>query len=181
MKLLSLLVISIFMTACSQNAAQNSNQTNVAAASPSPKPTVSKEEADKEAEQETAAQKTAISDFIAKNHKGWKLEGVASGGYSDECGEDTPCELDLVSGSQNKTVTVVLKRFYKSDGTSYWLVREARQIDLTKAKIEEIKQSAIENIDIVQISDEMKDAIVESRKDDFYEINTEEVVPDPRY
>lgn len=167
MKSVIVIFTCIFITACGQNATQNSNQTNVVAtSSPSPKPTVSKEEENKKYEITKSEQKAAVADFIVVNQKGWKIQGISTGGYSDECNEDTPCELHLTNGAQSKFVTIILKRFYKADGTDYWLVREARQMDLSKAKIEEIKETAIQNIDIVQVSDEMKDAIVEKYQEE---------------
>jgi hypothetical protein len=163
MKLLSIISIFIFISACSGKVAQINNQK--VSSSPSPKPTISKEESEKKEKAETEQKQKAINDFIAQNYKGWKLEGVASDSFSNECEENSPCDVHLINGSQTKVVTLVLKEFYKSDGTKYWLVWEARQIDLAKSKIEAIKdrerESVLADLTIDDIGNDLKAEIVE--------------------
>jgi hypothetical protein len=121
--------------------------------SPTPQKT---EKEKKEEEQQKAKQKTtderenAISTFITQNYKGWNLEGIQ--GVNGDCDEDSPeipCDLHLKKDNQNKVVTVFIKEFTKTDGTTYWFVYEARPLDLSRLKLEKIKEgageSAIEN------------------------------------
>jgi len=121
--------------------------------SPTPQKT---EKEKKEEEQQKAKQKTtderenAIGTFLAENYKGWNLEGIK--GVNGDCDEDNsnePCDLHLKKDNQNKVVAVFVKEFTKTDGTTYWLVYEARPLDLSRLKLEKIKEvageSAIEN------------------------------------
>lgn len=143
-------------TVKNQHITENKTLTNSASLSPSPTPKT-KEEIEKEAKLESEAKNRAINDFIDGNYKGWKLQGVANVYLSNECEADEPCDLHLINGSQNKVITIIVKQFHKADGTNYWLVREARQIDLAKLKINEIKEkeksAVLENLEYDDCSD----------------------------
>ncbi len=151
MKSVIVIFICIFITACSQNAEQNSNQTNVATASPSPKPTVSKEETDKENQALLDERLKAVNDFIAKNYKGWQFAGFGDALGVCVADIDYICDLLLTKGQLEKVVPVKMKHFSVSGDDARLVVYEARQIDLSKIKIEQIKererQTTIENLD----------------------------------
>lgn len=162
-----MLIIPALLAGCGNQTSNTTANSNIAATSPTPlvSPTKTEEEQEKAKKERDDEIQISINDFIAKNYKGWQYEGISNG--AGECEEYSPyvCDLLLSNGRQEKVVAVKFKRFFSNDGESRLVVYEARQIDLTKAKIEEIKQSAIDNLDIEQISDEMKDAIVENAND----------------
>ncbi len=160
MKLLTIILFVVFISACDANPALNTQNTVVV--KPTPAATISKEETAKRDKADSDEREKAINDFVAKNYKGWKVEGIATEYFDGQCEEDSPCDLHLINGSQNKVTTVILKQFHKTDGTSYWFVREARQIDLAKLKIEAIKRNYRDNLTTDDISDDLRDAILEA-------------------
>lgn len=173
MRIPTILILAVIFIGCSD---QNQNKhtetaSNSNSAKPSPKPTLSDEERDRERKEINAAQFKAIDEFIIANHKGWSLQGIAGDSYSSECEEDEPCDLNLANNTKSKVVTVILKHFYRKDGSKYWLVREARSFDLSKAKIAQIKQSAIEsaieNLSIEDVSENLKDEIIQNYREDL--------------
>ncbi len=91
-----------------------------------------------------AARDLAVADFIAKNFKGWTLNGTNT--EFGICGEDDddPCYLHLVKGSGAKVVPVMIREFEKSDKSTYWLVYEAHSVDIARAKIARGKEIARE-------------------------------------
>ena len=137
---LVLLSICVFLfLGCSTNSSPNvEGNKPKAVTSPSREPTPSQEEREKKLSTERIERSNAVDAYIAKNHVGWKLEGV-SGELVGGCEPGTPCDLHLTRAGQSKVVSVVLKRFQKTDGTAYWLVFDSRTIDLAKARIEAIK------------------------------------------
>lgn len=171
MKICIVLVLSLAFIGCSD---QNQNK-NIEAKSnsvkPSPKPTVSDEERDRERKEIVDAQFKAIDEFINNNYKGWALQGVAGDSYSSECDENEPCDLNLTNNTKSKVVTVILKHFYRKDGSSYWLVREAQSFDLSKAKTKQIKQSTrdatIDDLTIEDVNENIKEEIIQNYQEDI--------------
>jgi hypothetical protein len=153
---LSISLICLSLTACAQRTAQNENagkNANIATPSASPTPTKAEiakqiKEAVKEAVDE---RQRAINDFIAKNYKGWQYKGIDQDIYACDESSDEPCNLLLEKGKQEKVITVMFRRFSSADGTVRLVVFEARPIDLSRLKIEKIKeverQSVLDNLD----------------------------------
>jgi hypothetical protein len=184
MKILKIFLLALLLVpACSNNSA-NTNASNKGSAngnvktSPSPAPTLSKEESDKKDDQEKAERAKAINEFLAKNYPGWKLQGVSAEmgdcrDYSDE-----PCNLHLTKNGKDKIIGVFIKRFKTEKGEEYWTVYEARPIDLAQAKIEEIKQrekeSVLENLTTDDIDDSLKQIIYEEMREEYLDLASEQ-------
>lgn len=134
-----LLWTSFVVFACSGG----TNTPNSPFQTPAPTPTPTEEERKAKSEQETVDKSKALADFVATNHKSWELQGI-SAGFSGTCQADEPCELHLIKGKENKVVTVIIRKFHKSDGTEYWYVHEATKLDLARLKIIELKEAAVE-------------------------------------
>jgi hypothetical protein len=114
--------------------------------------------------------KKAIDTFLTKNFYGFKIQGMS---YLD-CEEyNEPCDLQISKGKTEKVITVIVKEFHRANGTSYLFVNEARQVDLTNTKIEEIQESerksTLENLTTEDINDDLKQAIYEELRDAYDE------------
>ncbi len=176
------LFICLFIPGCGSPAI-NSNAASIAAASPSPTPTVTNEER-KVAEDDLAAEKDkAIQTFISREFNGWTMEGL--GTEFGECGAGDICDLHLVSGARTKVVPVILRQFTKPDGTTYWLVFEARQIDLLKSRVEAMVQrgedAVLENLTFDNCENICADEWEAARERMDY-LSDDDLVPaDPRW
>lgn len=161
--LLLIFALTLFSTACSQEAANTNTSANVKA-SPTPTPT----EEERAEQQKLAAEEKqkAIDEFVVKHYKGWKLEGLS--GYLGECEEDSDdiCDLLLSKGQEDKVVSVKIKHFTDQNGQSHLFVFEARLIDLSKAKIERLKEQekdrTLENLTADEISESLKQDIIDN-------------------
>lgn len=167
MKLFLIIFILVFISACDGSAAEN-NQNVWAIPSPSPTPTITqeeKEESEKRERQSADEKQKAINDFIANNYKGWQYKGMSND--NGECEEYTNqiCDLLLSKGQEEKVVGVMFKRFTTQDGTSRLIVYEARTIDLSKARIESIKENYLDNLTTDEVPEDLRDAIIESAND----------------
>ena len=164
MKTVSIIFIfSILLVGCESQAA-NMNLTSTQP-SPSPMPTISKEEAEKESKESREEVQKAINEFIAKNYKGWQFQSWSN--VLGQCNEysNEICDLLLTKGSQEKIVAVKFKRFTTETGKARLIVFEARPIDLSKAKIELIKENYLDNLQVDEVPYDLKNAIIESAND----------------
>lgn len=161
----------------------NSNANNSTKPSPSPQPTTTNEEKAKQQKEADEEKQKAINEFIAKNYKGWRLDGISEGFFDCEEFSSDPCSLLISNGKQEKVISVILKRFTNLNGASRLVVYEARPIDLSQAKIERIKEvekeAVLENLTTDDLSDSLKEAIAqEIREEDEF---SAQVSRDERY
>lgn len=148
--LITTIIFCSFAIACTSASTETVVKTTNQATTPSPLPVanIAKTDANKpdaaaEARKELEQNK-AIEDFIHQKYKGWTLQGIEHS-FGIECKQfNSPCDLHLSNGKQSKVVSIMIKEFQHPDGTSYWLVYEARMIDLARARIEEFKESGEE-------------------------------------
>ncbi len=147
--------VMALMLACSLSSSDNGNNNKITA-KPSPKPSLSSEELLEKNSKDESEQAKAFNDFVDKNYKGWVVQGISNGNAA-KCDENLPCDLYLTKGKQSKVVAVILKQFYRADGSAFWAVFAARSIDLALAKIADIKerqeQATLENLDSDQCSE----------------------------
>ncbi len=155
--------------ACSSESGGNSNasRSNVANANAnaSAKAPTPDKEVTELAKKNREERLKAIKEFIEAKHSGWSLGGVEQ--YEDFCNYGTPCDLHLVKGKQNKVVSVVVKSFENTDGTTYTIAYETRSVDLSQQRIEDLKQGTIENFrEGMELSD--CDRVIEENEDTIY-------------
>jgi hypothetical protein len=149
MKVFFAVLFLSLLCACSASTSETANK-------PTPTPTPTKEEIAQQKADTEKAKATAITTFVETQYKGWAMQGIAAEDsfllqLPVTCEESKICDLHLVKGEENKVVSVLLKHFFKTDGSDYWFVFEARSIDIEKAKIEQIKErekdTVLENLD----------------------------------
>lgn len=179
--ILLILFISLF-TACDSDTANSNENTN---SKPSPSPTPTKEEREQKEKAVEAEKEKAVDEFILKSYKGWQLKGV--GGGIESCDEDStePCNLLLNNGKENKVVAVMVKRFTNQNGQSYLYVFEARSIDLSKAKLEKIKEQekdeTLASLTTDDVSTDLKQEIVQAADEERAEMERESADPPDNY
>ncbi|MGQ0541464.1 MAG: hypothetical protein ACT4O9_06395 [Blastocatellia bacterium] len=166
------IIIAAAHIACSSVASNSSKTTSNTSVGNS---AISEEEKDKEAKEREAKvrieQKKALSEFIQKNYKGWTHSGTEAGTASCDIG--SPCDLHLTNGTQTKILSVVLKQFEKDDGTTYWLVFEARSVDLALTQIEQIKskeQDATREYVLANLDYSDCENVIEQAREGDYEL-----------
>lgn len=177
--LIIIIALSLFFTACAgnnanTNASANVSNTNKTANTNTSK---SKEEVERDAEKEKAQIDEAISKFLKTNYPNWKLEGTAGDLATCSMGLNDICNLHLSNNGQNKIVPVLIKKFTNQKQEEYFLVYEARPVDLGKAKLDRIRETeredVLENLTSDDLSDELKQAIYEEENQVLAELAAE--------
>lgn len=173
---LAIVTFCTLLLGCSSPSAVNAN--NAAAKDAKPSPTTSKEEKDKEdkayEERVASEQKKALSDFVQTHYRSWTLVGKESG--TADCDVGAPCDLHLVNGSRTQVVSVIIRQFEKENGDTYWLVFEARPLDLAMARIEEIKsveQDATRERVLATLKFEDCETVIEQEREGSYDMRDE--------
>lgn len=161
----------MFFAACTGSASNtNANLANKPKEEPSPKPTMTEADKEKQRENEKAEREKAIKDFVAKTYPGWQLKGISNEWGECEGISTDHCNILLINGQKEKVVAVMIKKFVSPDGKEYQVVFEARPIDLSKAKIEILKQRersyVLENLTVDDCSEVIDDMRAESYIDD---------------
>jgi hypothetical protein len=162
--LLIILVLTCSFAACS-NQAENLNVNVNKQITPTPSPIISDAERKRSEELSKKEFQDSINTFLSKNYKGWQFKAISdpygecedSSGYSER-----PCDLLISNGNQEKVITVKIKRFKFTDGTEKLIVYEPKAIDIVKAKI---KESILENLTPDEISDSVRDEIIEGARE----------------
>jgi len=119
-------------------------------------------------EKDDAAKSKAVQEFIAREYPGWELYGVSSE-FLEGCEENEACHLDLVKGKTHKIITVVLRRYFRPDGTNYFLLSEARATDLARWRKERIRQAVIDDLSVDDVSDSLREAIIDDYRSELAE------------
>ena len=139
--LISFALLNFVLFGCS---ASNSNQnatTPLPTPSPSPSPTPTEEERAIIRENNEKERRKALEDYLSKEYAGWKSVGVSEDSADLDCTPDYPCTIHLSKGKDNKVLTLLIKQFVRTDGTTYLLVYPATSIDILKGRLESIKRS----------------------------------------
>lgn len=105
---------------------------NSTAASPTP----SEDEQKKISDARNAERIKALDEFIVATYPGWRIEGMSDSVL--DCDLE-PCDVKITKGKKNKVLSILIREFRRSDGTSFWSAFEARWIDMASAKIRAIK------------------------------------------
>ncbi|HQU86462.1 MAG TPA: hypothetical protein PKY59_25250, partial [Pyrinomonadaceae bacterium] len=174
--LIIILAASLLFTACDGNNANtntnaNASNTDKAANTNTSK---SKEEIERDAEKEKAQIDEAVSKFLKTSYSNWKLEGTAGDLSTCSMGLGEICELHISKNGQNKVVPVLIKKFTNQKQEEYYLVYEARPVDLGKAKLDRIRETEREetlgNLTSDDISDDLKQTIYEEESEALAEL-----------
>lgn len=141
-KLLFSLTI-LMVIGCFTNCA-NSNLSNS-----SPSPTITPEIVDINAD-------TALANFLANNHKGWKKIGLSD--TVEACSETESCTLHLQKDGKDKIITIVFRKLINENGHQYWIVYEATPYEVAKTRVDAIKEKgANEMVEEREMLTEMAD------------------------
>lgn len=155
------LAVALILPACSGNKSATGANSNARAGTPTPSKADEEKKQKEDEDKVRLDQKNALSEFIAKNYRGWKIAGTQSG--FDGCGgTDSPCDVHISNGESFKVISLMIRQFERTDGTVYWLVFETRPIDRLTSKINAIRDSEKETVlaslsvsDCQQVIDEL--------------------------
>jgi hypothetical protein len=142
---LPIIIAACFATACGTGPVTTSANTNTVVKAPG-KPTnantvdeAKKTQEDEKTAEDNKARNKAVDDFVLQHYKGWTIQGFEYTFGIDCKMYAGPCDLHLTNGKQTKVIAIVIKEFAHPDGSVYWLAFEARSVDLSQNRINEIK------------------------------------------
>jgi hypothetical protein len=183
MKRLTFLILLSFSISCGSHSAQDKNQ-----AAPPPSPSVSNNNTSsdvpfsKEDEYELSedpevtrkeARQKAI-EYAQQNFPGWNVKGIISRSTFDK---HYQVILDLEKGNQNKTVQLLLRRFFPEKGEPYWKVEPfvaqnlsrqyqelayLRFVEGQQYNADGCRELVLENLEVDDVPDSIRDSIIES-------------------
>jgi hypothetical protein len=180
--------LSLLLLACSVSCASDSAQKNKQSASP-PSPSVSSNQnnaavapfskedeysilEDSEDSRQAARQKAI--EYVHQNFPGWYVKGIISRQTFDKHYQVT---LDLEKGDQNKTVQLLLRRFFPEKGEPYWKVEPfvaqnstrqyqelayLRFVEGQQYNSDGCRELVLDNLDADDVPDSVRDSIIES-------------------
>jgi hypothetical protein len=137
----------VIATLCdSANINSNSNasgkSTKTPKASPTPTPTDEERELARQKSKEGA--RAALEEYVSLNHPGWEVVGIAE--MDSECVAGAICYVDIRKDNKSKVIAIVMREFYKQDGTTYWSVSTATQLDLLSGRLESLREAEKESV-----------------------------------
>lgn len=127
-----LVIIVLAVGSCETGSSSNNSSGNRSTVSNLRTPDATPETPKKDVTADENAKMSAINAYLEKNHKGWHLEGI--GGFGPACIEDDPCDLNLKKGGQDKIITIIVKEFFRIDGSSYLYVYEPTKTTISQYK-----------------------------------------------